>query len=62
MEQAYTESVVAQLQIGGALKTVRTKRVHIELQARFQRLCVSFLTEERNLDNYLRAVGHNIRF
>ena len=59
MEQAYTETVVAQLQIGDAPQTARTKRVHIELQARLQRLCVSFLAQERNLDNYLR---HSIRF
>ena len=51
MEQAYTETVVAQLQIRGAPQTARTKRVHTELQARLQRLCVSFLAQERNLDN-----------
>ena len=60
MEEAYTETVVAQLQIGSAPQTAQ--RVHIELQARLQRICVSLPTQERNLDNYLRAVGHNIRF
>ena len=51
MDQANAETVVAQLQTGGAPQTVRTKRVHIELQARLQNLCVSFLAQERNLDN-----------
>ena len=62
MDQAYTEAVVAQLQIGGAPQTARTKGVHIKLQAQRHRLCVSFLAQERNLDNYLRGVGHNVRF
>ena len=62
MEQAYTETMVAQLQFGGAPRTARTQRVHIALQVRLQRLRVSFLAQERHLDNYLRAVGHNIRF
>ena len=48
MGQAYTETVITQLQIGGAPQTARTERVHIELQARLQRLCISFPAQERH--------------
>ena len=59
MEQAHTETTVAQYAIGG-LQHKRVRRSNVECQVRMQRLCGRYANGEIDMPTLLRAVAHNV--
>ena len=57
MEQAYTETILAQLDVGHIPPRMRTRRIYLRLQLRLQRLCMDFVGGERDIPNFLRSVA-----
>lgn len=62
MEQATTETVVAQIRVGAAPTGRRVKQVFIQQQERLSNLCRQYNTGERTLPEFLRAAANTIRF
>lgn len=60
-EVAADETKLQQLNVG-TLPKRRKKTVYENLQERLHNLCEDYNNQERDLPNFLRAVGHNIRF
>jgi hypothetical protein len=61
MEQACTVTQLAMMENGNAPPHKRVRQVNIDYQQRLQRLCNDFVNGIRNLEDFLRAAGNNIR-
>ena len=61
LEERTTAGSIAQHVIGHLVNRPK-KNVYIQLLTRLQNLCNEYNAGGRDLENFLRAVGHNIRF
>ena len=61
LEERSAATAIAQHQIGN-LQPRKKHRKYVNLQSRLRRLCVEYNNGERDIENFLNAVGHTIRF
>ncbi|KAH3849518.1 hypothetical protein DPMN_091921 [Dreissena polymorpha] len=61
LEERVAATVIAQHKIGN-FQPRKKKRMYRQVQQRLKSLCMEYKTGDRELPNFLCAVGHSIRF